>query len=125
MTALPRAQHSPIVPTAPHHKCTWEGAIAADRLLAFFSEHSVKVIVLLGLVGGLVAWLTTVSSEGDPVRVLHGRCAELQLPVRVIKVESGSDEESKLLLMVPSRQRVRLPEGQWAFCRANLAIRPR
>ena len=100
-------------------------AIAADRLLAFFSEHSVKVVVLLALVGGLVAWLTTVSSKGDPVRLLHGTCAELQLPVRVIKIDSGSDEESKLLLMVPSRQRVRLPEGQWAFCRANLAIRPR
>jgi hypothetical protein len=85
----------------------------------------VKVVVLLVLVGGLVAWLTSVSSEGDAVRVLHARCAELQLPVRVIKIESGSDEESKLLLMVPSRQRVRLTDGQWAFCRANLAIRPR
>jgi hypothetical protein len=125
LTALPRAQHSPIVPTAPHHKCAGEGAIAADRLLAFLSEHAVKVVVLLVLVGGLVAWLTSASSEGDAVRVLHARCAELQLPVRVIKIESGSDEESKLLLMVPSRQRVRLTDGQWAFCRANLAIRPR
>ena len=100
-------------------------AIAVDRLLAFLSEHSVKVVVLLVLVGGLVAWLISVASEGDPVRVLHGRCAELQLPLRVIKIESGSDEEGKFLLMVPSRQRVRLPGGQWAFCRANLAIRPR
>lgn len=100
-----------------------EGAIAADRLLAFLSEHSVKVVLLLVLVGGLVAWLT-VSSEGDPISVLDGRCAELQLPVRVIKIESGSDEESKFLLMVPSRQRVKLPESHWAFCRANLAIRP-
>ena len=78
--------------------------------------------MLLVLVGGLVAWLTV--SEGDPVTVLHRRCAELQLQVRVIKIESGSDEESKFLLMVPSRQRVKLPESQWAFCRANLAIRP-
>jgi hypothetical protein len=108
-----------------HHKSAGEGAIAADRLFAFLSEHSVKVVLLLVLVGGLVAWLSTVSSDGDPVRVLHGRCAELQLPVRVIKIESGSDEESKFLLMVPSRQRVKLPESQWAFCRANLAIRPR
>lgn len=99
--------------------------MASDRLLAFFSEHSVKVVLLLVLVGGLVAWLTTVSTDGDPVRVLHGRCAELQLPVRVITIESGSDEENKFLLMVPSRQRVRLPESQWAFCRANLPIRPR
>src|SRR5262245_47619031 len=99
-------------------------AIVADRLMAFFSEHPVKVVLLLVLIGGLVAWLITVSSWGDPVRVLHERCAELQLPVRFIKIESGSDEESKLLLMVPSRQRVRLPEGQWAFCRANLAVRP-
>jgi hypothetical protein len=102
----------------------WEGAIAADRLLAFFSEHSVKVVLLLVLVGGLLVWLTIGSSEGDPVLVLHSKCAQLQLPVRVIKIESGSDEESKFLLMVPSRQRVRLPESQWAFCRANLAIRP-
>ena len=102
-----------------------EGVITADRLLAFFSEHSVKIILLLLLVGGLVVWLRTVSSVGDPVRVLHARCAELQLPVRVVKIESGSDEESKFLLMVPSRQRVRLPESQWAFCRANLAVRPR
>ena len=77
------------------------------------------------LVGGLVVWLITASSDGDPVRVLHHTCAELQLPVRVIKIESGSDEESKFLLMVPSRQRVKLPESQWAFCRANLTIRPR
>ena len=48
----------------------------------------------------------------------------LQLPVRVIKIESGSDEESKFLLMVPSRQRVKLHESHWVFCRANLAIRP-
>jgi len=99
--------------------------ITADRLLACLSEHSVKVVLLLLLVGGLVVWLSAVSSEGDPVRVLHARCAELQLPVRVIKVESGSDEENKFLLMVPSRQRVRLSESQWAFCRANLPVRPR
>ena len=99
-------------------------AIATDRLLAFFSEHSVKVVLLLVLVGGLVACLTAMSSEGDRVTVLHSRCADLQLRVRVIKIQSGSDEENKFLLMVPSRQRVRLPESQWAFCRANLAIRP-
>lgn len=80
------------------------------------------MVLLLVLVGGLVAWRTV--SEGDPVSVLHGRCAELQLPVRVITIESGSDEESKFLLMVPSRQRVKLPESHWVFCRANLAIRP-
>src|SRR5215471_4737098 len=74
LDSYPSAQHFPIVRMARHHKCGWEGAIAADRLLAFFSEHSVKVVLLLLLVGGLVAWLTTVSSEGDPVRALHGRC---------------------------------------------------
>lgn len=98
--------------------------MAVDRLLAFLSEHAVKVVLLLAIVGGVVAWLPA-SSETDPVKALHGRCAELQLTVRAIKIESGSDEESKFLLMVPARQRVSLPNGRWAFCRANLAIRPR
>ena len=97
--------------------------MAVDRLFAYLSEHSVKVVLLLAIVGGLVGWLAA-SSESDPLKVLHGTCAQLELPVRAIKIESGSDEESKFLLMVPSRQRVRLPESQWAFCRANLAIRP-
>jgi len=92
--------------------------------VAFLSEPSVKVVLLLLLLGGLV-WLAAASSPGDSARVLHGRCADLQLPVRVIKIESGSDEESKFLLMVPSRQRVRLREGHWAFCRANLTIQTR
>ena len=96
--------------------------MVVDRLLAFLSEHSVKVVLLFAMVGGLVVWLGA-SSERDPVKVLHGTCAELQLPVRAIKLESGSDEESKFLLMVPGRQRVRLPDGLWTFCRANLAIR--
>ena len=98
--------------------------MAVDRLLAFLSEHSVKAVLLLVVVGGLAVWLAA-SSEGDPMKALHGTCAELQLPVRAIKINSGSDEESKFLLMVPGRQRVRLPDGLWAFCRANLAIRPR
>lgn len=98
--------------------------MAVDRLLAFLSEHSVKVVLLFAIVGGLVAWLAAASGS-DPVKALHGTCAELQLPVRAIKIESGSDEERKSLLMVPGRQRVRLPDGLWAFCRANLAIRPR
>jgi hypothetical protein len=98
--------------------------MVVDRLLAFLSEHSVKVVLLFAMVGGLVVWLG-VSSESDPVKVLNGTCAELQLPVRAIKIGSGSDEESKFLLMVPMRQRVSLPDGRWAFCRANLAIRPR
>jgi hypothetical protein len=98
--------------------------MAVDRLLAFLSEHSVKVVLLLAIVGGLVVWLAA-SSESDPVKALHGRCGELELPVRTIKIESGSDEESKFLLMVPARQRVSLSDGRWAFCRANLAIRPR
>ena len=95
--------------------------------MGFVSEHSVKVVLLLLLLlllGGLV-WLATASSPGESVDVLHSRCAELQLPVRVIKIESGSDDESKFLLMVPSRQRVRLREGRWAFCRANLSIQTR
>lgn len=96
--------------------------MAVDRLLAYLSEHSVKVVLLFAIGGGLVVWLAT-SSESDPVKVLHGTCAELELPVRAIRMESGSDEESKFLLMVPARQRVRLPDGRWAFCRANLGIR--
>ncbi len=94
-----------------------------DRLLVFLSENSVKVVLLLVIVGGLVAWLAV--SESDPVKALQGRCAELQLPVRAIQIASGSDEESKFLLMVPARQRERLRDGHWVFCRANLAIRPR
>jgi hypothetical protein len=97
--------------------------MAVDRLLALLSEHSVKVL-LFAIVGGLVAWLAS-ASESDPVKALHGTCTELQLPVRAIKIESGSDEESKFLLMVPGQQRVKLPDGLWAFCRANLTIRPR
>jgi len=98
--------------------------MVVDRLLPFLSEHSVKVVLLFAIVGGLVVWHGA-SSESDPVKVLHGTCGELELPVRGIKIESGSDQESKFLLMVPGRQRVKLPDGPWAFCRANLAIRPR
>ncbi len=97
--------------------------MAVDRLLAFLSENSVRVVLLLVIVGGLVAWLNV--SESDPVKALQGRCAELKLPVRTLKLEPGSDEESKFLLMVPARQRERLPDNHWVFCRANLAIRPR
>ena len=96
--------------------------MAVDRLFAYLSEHSVKVVLLLAIVGGLVGWLAA-SSESDPVKALHGTCAQLELPVRAIKIESGSDEESKFLLMVPARQRAKLPDGLWAFCRANLVIR--
>jgi hypothetical protein len=98
--------------------------MAMDRLLALLFEHPAKVVLLLALAGGTVAWFAA-SSESDAVTALHGRCSELQLPVREIKIESGSDEESKFLLMVPGRQRVRLRENHWAFCRANLAVRPR
>ena len=94
-----------------------------DRLLAFLSENSVKAVLLLVIIGGFVTWLAVV--ESDPAKALHERCAELQLPVRAIQIEPGSDEESKFLLMVPARQRERLTDGHWAFCRANLAIRPR
>jgi hypothetical protein len=76
--------------------------MVVDRLLAFVSEHSVKVILLFAMVGGLVVWLGE-SAESDPVKVLHGACAELQLSVHAIELESGSDEESKFLLMVPGR----------------------
>ena len=72
-----------------------------DRLLAVLSEHSAKVLLLFVIVAGF-AWLAA-SFESDPVKALHGRCAELQLPVRVIEIESGSDEESKFMLMVPGR----------------------
>lgn len=95
-----------------------------DRLLAVLSEHSAKVLLLFVVVAGLVAWVAA-SFESDPVKALHGRCAELQLPVRVIEIQSGSDEEGKFMLMVPGRQRVSLPDGRWAFCRANLAVGPR
>jgi hypothetical protein len=94
-----------------------------DRLLVLLSENSVKVLLLLLIVGGSVAWFAV--SESDPVKALQGRCGELRLPVRSIQVASGSDEESKFLLMVPARQRERVRDGHWVFCRANLVIRPR
>lgn len=97
--------------------------MAVDRLLAFLSENSAKAVLLLVIIGGLVTWLAV--SASDPAKALHERCAELQLPVRAIQIDPGSDEESKFLLMVPARQRERLTDGHWVFCRANLAIRPR
>jgi hypothetical protein len=71
--------------------------MVVDRLLAFLSENSAKAVLVLVIIGGSVTWLAVL--ESDPAKALHERCAELQ--------------------------RERLTDGNWVFCRANLAIRPR
>ena len=97
--------------------------MAVDRILTLLFAHSGKATLLLVVIGGLVAWIA--AGESDPMTAVRSRCAELKLPARTMKFEPGSDEEGKFLLMVPARQRARLPDGQWVFCRANLATRPR
>ena len=94
-----------------------------DRLLATLFDHSVKVVAAVLLLGGALLWLTTPRTH--PVTALQTRCEEQQLPVRVIKFEPGSHAEERFLAMVPGGNRERLPDGHWAFCRANLEIRTR
>ncbi|HUP35902.1 MAG TPA: hypothetical protein VNC82_10730 [Candidatus Limnocylindria bacterium] len=92
-----------------------------DRILAGLFDHSGKIVVAVLAFGGLFAWLTM--PHAHPVSMLHERCREKQLPVRVIKLQPGSHEEERFLLMVPGSNREQLPDGHWAFCRANLQIR--
>ncbi len=93
-----------------------------DRILTGLFDHSVKLLILVLAVGGIVMWLTI--EGGDPVKGLEARCKEQRLPVRMLKVEPGSDLENRFLLMVPAKNRERLPDGSWMFCRANLLRTP-
>ena len=93
-----------------------------DRILAVLFDHSGKIVAALLVGGAGLLWLST--SGTHPVSTLQERCQEKQLPVRVVKLESGSPEEERFLAMVPGANRERLPDGHWAFCRANLQIRP-
>ena len=94
-----------------------------DRILAELFDHSAKIVLAVLVVGGVFIWLTM--PRPHPVAALHARCQEQKLPVRVVKLEPASREEERFLAMVPGGNRERLPDGHWAFCRANLDIRPR
>ncbi len=94
-----------------------------SHILADLFDHSGKIVAAVVVLGGLFVWFTMPATH--PVSTLQERCQEKQLPVRVIKLEPGSHEEERFLAMVPGSNRERLPEGHWAFCRANLQIRTR
>jgi hypothetical protein len=94
-----------------------------DRILADLFDHAGKIVAAVLVVGGLLLWLTM--SGGHPVSTLQERCQDRGLPVRVVKLEPGSHEEERFLAMVPGDQRERLPDGHWAFCRANLRMKAR
>ena len=92
------------------------------RVARIVLYHANKIVlVLLGL-GGLI-WL--LAPAGDPQKALQARCREQQLPMRIVNLDPGSDQESRFLLMVPARQRERVGDGAWVFCRANLIVVPR
>jgi len=94
-----------------------------DRILTALFDHSVKVVAAVLVLGGVFIWLTM--PRPHPVATLQAHCQEQNLAVRVVKLEPGSREEERFLAMVPGGNRERLPEGHWAFCRANLGIRTR
>ena len=94
-----------------------------SRILADLFDHSGKIVAAVVVLGGLFVWFTMPATH--PVSTLQERCQEKQLSVRVVKLEPGSHEEERFLAMVPGSNRERLPEGHWAFCRANLQIRTR
>ncbi len=93
------------------------------RILADLFDHSGKIVAAVLVLGGVFVWFTMPAIH--PVSTLQERCQEQQLPVRVIKLEPGSPAEERFLAMVPGSNRERLPDGHWAFCRANLQVRPR
>ena len=97
--------------------------MALDRILTDLFDHSRKIVAAVLVLGGLFVWFTMPATH--PVSTLQERCQEKQLPIRVIKLETGSQAEERFLLMVPSSNRERLPDGHWAFCRANLQVTPR
>ena len=94
-----------------------------DRILADLFDHAGKIVAAVLVVGGGFVWLTL--SSPHPVSTLQERCLEKELPLRVVKLEPGSHEEERFFAMVPGGQRERLPNGHWAFCRANLRIKAR
>ena len=95
--------------------------MALHRILVDLFDHAGKIVVVVLALGGLFVWFTM--PRAHPVSSLQERCREKQLPVRVIKLQPGSHEEERFLLMVPGNNREQLPDGHWAFCRANLQIR--
>ena len=92
-----------------------------DRILADLLDHAGKIVAAVLVLGGLLVWL--IPPEGHPVSSLQERCQARQLPVRVVTLQPGSPEEQRFLSMVPGGQREKLPDGRWAFCRANLGTR--
>ncbi len=94
-----------------------------SQILADLFDHSGKIVAAVVVLGGLFVWFTMPATH--PVSTLQERCQEKQLPVRVVKLEPGSQAEERFLAMVPGSNRERLPDGHWAFCRANLQIRTR
>jgi len=93
------------------------------RILGDLFDHSGKIVAAVLILGGLFVWFTMPATH--PVSTFQARCRQQQLPVRVVKLEPGSHEEERFLAMVPGGNRERLPEGHWAFCRANLQLRTR
>jgi hypothetical protein len=93
------------------------------RVLADLFDHAGKIVIAVLVLGGVLVWFTM--PRAHPVSTLQERCREKQLPVRVIKLQPGSHEEERFLLMVPGSNREQLPDGHWAFCRANLQMRRR
>ncbi len=91
------------------------------RILADLFDHAGKIVIAMLVLGGVLVWFTM--PRPHPVSTLQERCSEKQLPVRVIKLQPGSHEEERFLAMVPGGNRERLPDGHWAFCRANLQMR--
>jgi hypothetical protein len=94
-----------------------------NRILVDLFDHAGTIVVVVLVLGGLFVWVTMPATH--PVSTLQARCQDKQLPVRVIKLEPGSHEEERFLSMVPGSNRERLPDGHWAFCRANLEMRTR
>lgn len=96
--------------------------MSLDRVASFLSRHGWK-LALAVLAAAALVWLF--GPQGDPVKAVEARCKELKLPIHTVKLEPGSNEETRFLLMVVTEQRVRLADGRWMFCRANLILKPR
>lgn len=96
--------------------------MSVERVSSFLSQHA-WTLALVILVVAVLIWL--LAPSGDPVKAVEARCKEQKLPVHTIKLEPGSNEETRFLLMVAKENRTRLPDGRWMFCRANLILTPR
>jgi hypothetical protein len=96
--------------------------MSVERMSSFLSQHAWKLALAILIIAALI-WLF--APQGDPVKAVETRCKEQKLPVHVIKLEGGSNEETRFFLMVAKENRTQLPDGRWMFCRANLILRPR